>query len=433
MFDGSIDLPAGLDPAQRAEVQRFARLLATPADPDNGAAMARWQQDRARAQAVLDGASLTATAAFESSLVWAADGAKSAGAWLAANTSCSRVAANVRLKTARLARTMPHLSAAAQRGDLCADKVHHLARARTAETAEAFERDEAQLVRQLVPLQVEAARAHLLAWRLRVLEEAGRNEPDGPTPGPDTDADHLNLSGGFGGRGLIQGDLTPESRALVFGGIESEIDRWFREGALTEDGRSRGELQGRALVELVRRGLDRTDQHGAPRPLVMALADATTLAGTEPAPGPRPSGSPAASPDRRCEIIGVGPVPAAVVQRLLCDADVVRVVTDGRGQPIDVGRAERLFTPAQWRVMIVASGGGCEFPGCDVPHERCQAHHLLPWDAGGRTDLANGMLVCHLHHHLLHEGRFTARRTAAGLEVRRPDGTVVRTAYRRAS
>ncbi|CAN5523386.1 HNH endonuclease signature motif containing protein [soil metagenome] len=415
-----------LEPEQQAEVQRFAAMLATEADPGNGEAMASWQRDRAHLQAVLDGASLAATAAFESSLVWAADGARSAGAWLASNTSCTRVAANVRLKTARLARSMDHVSAAARSGALSAEKVHDLTRARTPETEDEFDRDEAKLVREVIPLQVEAARVHLLAWRIRTLEEAGRNEPDGPAPTPRTEQDRINLSIGFGGRGLIDGELTPESMAIVAGAVGAEIDRMHRDGQLAGDDRTRAELHGKALVALIHRGSEAMDQHGAPRPLVIAIADTGSLSDRDPADAEEAMA-------RRSEIVGFGPVPTETVRRLLCNADVCRVVTDGQGQPIDVGRTERLFTARQWRAMIVSAGGVCEFTGCGTPHERCQAHHIQPWEHGGPTDLANGMLVCNHHHHLLHEGRFSARRSRAGIEVRRPDGTVVHVELRRAA
>ena len=31
-----------------------------------------------------------------------------------------------------------------------------------------------------------------------------------------------------------------------------------------------------------------------------------------------------------------------------------------------------------------------------------EAHHIVPWSEGGRTDLANGILLCKFHHLLIH-------------------------------
>lgn len=92
---------------------------------------------------------------------------------------------------------------------------------------------------------------------------------------------------------------------------------------------------------------------------------------------------------RVCELIGVGPVPVETIRRLLCEGDVCRVVTNGASMPLDVGRTQRLATPYQWRALIAVSRGTCEFPGCNLAHERCQVHHLTPWEAGGPTDLDN--------------------------------------------
>ncbi|MCB0913708.1 MAG: HNH endonuclease, partial [Propionibacteriaceae bacterium] len=31
----------------------------------------------------------------------------------------------------------------------------------------------------------------------------------------------------------------------------------------------------------------------------------------------------------------------------------------------------------------------------------CDAHHIIPWHAGGATSIDNGVLVCEHHHHLV--------------------------------
>lgn len=57
------------------------------------------------------------------------------------------------------------------------------------------------------------------------------------------------------------------------------------------------------------------------------------------------------------------------------------------------------------RLVLFAGGGGCRFPGCDEPASRCQAHHIIPWSDGGRTELANLVLVCRAHHNAINSGR----------------------------
>jgi hypothetical protein len=95
-------------------------------------------------------------------------------------------------------------------------------------------------------------------------------------------------------------------------------------------------------------------------------------------------------------------------------------------QPLDVGRATRVVSPAQ-RAALAVRDGGCVFPDCDRPLAWCEAHHLWHWLDGGPTDLWNLALVCRAHHRQVHEGgwhlargpdgRFTA---APGQRTRRP-------------
>jgi Domain of unknown function DUF222./HNH endonuclease. len=103
-------------------------------------------------------------------------------------------------------------------------------------------------------------------------------------------------------------------------------------------------------------------------------------------------------------IVGTGePIAASALRRLLCDADVLPVVLGGRSEILDVGRSQRLVTPAI-RAALELRDGGCIFPGCDKPPHACQAHHLIPWWAGGRTSADNLVLVCAHHHGIVEPG-----------------------------
>jgi hypothetical protein len=42
------------------------------------------------------------------------------------------------------------------------------------------------------------------------------------------------------------------------------------------------------------------------------------------------------------------------------------------------------------------------FGDCDKDPSMTEAHHIIPWSKGGRTDLANGILLCKFHHLLIH-------------------------------
>jgi len=94
------------------------------------------------------------------------------------------------------------------------------------------------------------------------------------------------------------------------------------------------------------------------------------------------------------------PLPRVVLDRLACDARVWRVLTDGASQVLDVGRATRVFTAAQRRA-ILARDEVCT--GCGAPGAWCEFHHVVPWQHGGATSVANGRLVCRPCHRRLHE------------------------------
>ncbi|MHA6523667.1 HNH endonuclease signature motif containing protein [Tessaracoccus sp. G1721] len=97
---------------------------------------------------------------------------------------------------------------------------------------------------------------------------------------------------------------------------------------------------------------------------------------------------------------GVDGLSASEARRLACDADLIPMVLGTASRPLDVGRTHRLFTPAL-RAAIVQRDQGCVFPGCTTPPAPCQAHHIIPWWAGGDTCLANGVLLCPHHHRLV--------------------------------
>jgi hypothetical protein len=69
---------------------------------------------------------------------------------------------------------------------------------------------------------------------------------------------------------------------------------------------------------------------------------------------------------------------------------------------VNVGREQRLFTTRQ-RTGLAVRDGGCIWPGCDRPPSWTEAHHINQWKRDhGKTDIADGVLLCKHHHLLLH-------------------------------
>jgi hypothetical protein len=99
-------------------------------------------------------------------------------------------------------------------------------------------------------------------------------------------------------------------------------------------------------------------------------------------------------------------VAAATIRKLACDADVIPVLLGTHGEILDLGRRNRLFTPAQ-RLALTARDQGCAFPNCTIPAPWCEAHHITYWSQDGPTNVSNGVLLCSHHHHLIHKEQWT--------------------------
>jgi hypothetical protein len=113
----------------------------------------------------------------------------------------------------------------------------------------------------------------------------------------------------------------------------------------------------------------------------------------------------------------VEPVAASVIDEIVCDSGFTAMVMGERGEPLWQGRLQRLFTPPQRRALAVRDGG-CVAVGCNAPPSWCHAHHVVPWQSGGLTDVDNGVLLCPAHHHALHARAFEVRMVDGRPELR---------------
>lgn len=108
------------------------------------------------------------------------------------------------------------------------------------------------------------------------------------------------------------------------------------------------------------------------------------------------------------------PVPAWVADRTVCNTGTAPVTIDPLGNPLDVGREQRLFTTRQ-RIALSLRDGGCRWTGCDRPAAYCEAHHIDEWEKDhGRTDIDRGILLCRFHHMQLHSNVWSITRDGSG-------------------
>ncbi len=239
----------------------------------------------------------------------------------------------------------------------------------------------------------------------------------------------------------IHGELDPESGARLVAAIQRNVERLFHAATpdtCPDDERKPGHLRALALSDLVAGGRHATSGSassgsGSSGPGSPASAS-TSSAGSSPSMG-------SMGPEfivvidlatmlrglhgsSRVEITGGVDLPVETLRRLACTASIIPVVLDGAGVTVDVGRSSRLATPSQRRALR-AMYPRCAVDGCTVPFDACHAHHLLPWDDGGPSDLANFVPLCSKHHHLTHEGgwKLALQPSDRVLTITLPDGT----------
>ena len=105
------------------------------------------------------------------------------------------------------------------------------------------------------------------------------------------------------------------------------------------------------------------------------------------------------------------------VRRLACDAAIIPTVLGSDLEVVDLGHQVRLFTAAQTRRLWLRDRH-CTYPGCDMPGQWCDAHHLVHWANGGKTDLSNAALLCERHHTVVHQRRYAGAVVDDALGVR---------------
>jgi len=179
------------------------------------------------------------------------------------------------------------------------------------------------------------------------------------------------------------------------------VDKAEQERAqrLLDDERTTEQIAADGFVELLRLGVaaDPNRIVGVKKPAVRVLTTVDrTGAGTA-------AGRIEGHPD---------PVSGRTVDRFVCDSGILPIQFDDDGQCLNVGREQRLFTQVQ-RVALVARDGGCRIPDCDRPASWTEAHHINRYSDGGKTDIADGILVCRHHHMLLHNNHWRIERVGA--------------------
>ena len=123
----------------------------------------------------------------------------------------------------------------------------------------------------------------------------------------------------------------------------------------------------------------------------------------------------------RCELEDGPSMAAETARRLACDASVITILEDTKGEPLNVGRKTRSISPALRRALN-ARDHGCRFPGCSNTRY-VDGHHIHHWANGGETKLSNLVQLCRFHHRQVHEGKVEVQQLDDGaLRFLKPNG-----------
>ncbi|HEY5200471.1 MAG TPA: DUF222 domain-containing protein [Acidothermaceae bacterium] len=112
--------------------------------------------------------------------------------------------------------------------------------------------------------------------------------------------------------------------------------------------------------------------------------------------------------DNPADLLGFGPIPAALVRDRSAAADWLRLVVDPvNGYLLDYGTVI-YRPPAELADFVMARDRRCRFPGCNTRATVCDIDHNIPAPRGD-TSAKNCCCLCHRHHQLKTFGGWTVQ------------------------
>jgi hypothetical protein len=327
------------------------------------------------------------TSAFEAGEEWAADGAKTAAAWISSRCRVPRAAAKRRVRLGRTLRHLPETALAWRDGAIGADHAQAIASARRHRTESSMARDEAMLVAQAAEMGFEDFYRALSYWKQLA-------DPDGADAAEEDRkaARSVFLEASFTGMWLGQMTLDPVSGSIVAGELnrlEHDLfeadcaeakERLGRTARIDELARTSAQRRADALVEMATRSRTAPAEGIRPAPLFSVFVGYETAHG------------------RICELENGTVLAPSVLDPWMDSAYFERAVFS-LGNRVDVSVRARLFSGGTRRAIELRDRI-CTHPYCYEPAESCQGDHIETWAQGGLTTQENGRLLCGFHNRM---------------------------------
>jgi Domain of unknown function (DUF222) len=328
-----------------------------------------------------------AIAAFEKGEEWAADGAKTATAWIATRCRVSRVGTRRRVRLGRTLRHLPAVAEAWRDGDIGEEQAQAMAWARRRRTESAMARDEEMLVAQAKELGFEDFSRVLAYWKQLA-------DPDGAEASEEEKkaSRDVFLTSSYNGMWLGQMTLDPINGAIVsneLNRLEHDLfeadcaeakERLGRTARIDELARTSAQRRADALVEMATRSRTAPAEGIRPAPLFSVLVGFETLHG------------------RICELEN-GTVLHPCALEPWMDSAYFERATFTLPNRIDVSVQSRFFKGGTRRAIELRDRI-CTHPHCYEPAENCQVDHIQTYASGGLTTQDNGRLLCGFHNRL---------------------------------
>jgi hypothetical protein len=349
---------------------------------------------------------------FDQDGLWQLEGIHSCAHWLNWKCGIGMGAAREKVRVANALAELPKISEAFSKGEVSYSKVRAMTRI-------ANRKNEDYLL--MIAQHGTAYHIEGLVGRYRRCERLR----DSQTANRQQACREVWYSYDHDGSLVFHGRLPPEQGAMVLKALEMAVSRADQEVSAEErPRRSYPAFMADAMVELAESYLEHGCENSstADRYQVVLHVAAETLKSVDQedvsAETPTPeddeiSAETSALLQTHFSYLEDGPrVSAETSRRIGCDASLIRILDDEKGEPLSIGRKSRVIPPAMRRALK-ARDDGCRFPGCTHKHF-IDGHHIKHWADGGETSVANLVQLCRFHHRLVHERGFGCKRLDDG-------------------